>query len=171
MAKHGVFSMIKTEQIRQELDRLTAQGDWRFAIGLVIRFNKPSLMYETYPQEWLDYYAKNGLLFSDPILQWGMENFGICEWSALNDQDAGGVLERAATFGLVHGIIVSVGNQAARSVGFFAHALRPITAEETALAKDVMDRLHELSLTVADLDPATLAPLIALNQLLRDPLT
>lgn len=163
--------MYDTEQIRTQLDRLTAQGDWRFAIGLVIRFNKPTLMYQTYPQEWLDYYAQHGLLFSDPILKWGMENFGICDWASLRAHDAAGIMERAAAFGLVHGIIVSVGNEVSRSVGFFAHALRPITPEETALAREVMERLHELSLTVADMDPASLAPLIALNQLLRDPLT
>jgi LuxR family transcriptional regulator len=128
-------------------------------------------MYQTYPQAWLDYYARNGLLFSDPILKWGMENFGICYWGALRAQDAAGVMERAATFGLVHGIIASTGNEVSRSVGFFAHAQRPITPEETALATDVVERLHELSLSVADSDPASLAPLLALNQLLRDPLT
>jgi LuxR family transcriptional regulator len=163
--------MTLTDQIRAQLDRLTAQSDWRFAIGLVIRFNKPTLMYQTYPQAWLDYYARNGLLFSDPILKWGMENFGICDWGALRAQDAAGVVERAATFGLVHGIIASTGNEVSRSVGFFAHAQRPITPEETALATDVVERLHELSLSVADSDPASLAPLLALNQLLRDPLT
>jgi LuxR family transcriptional regulator len=163
--------MTLTDQIRAQLDRLTAQSDWRFAIGLVIRFNKPTLMYQTYPQAWLDYYARNGLLFSDPILKWGMENFGICDWGALRAQDAAGVMERAATFGLVHGIIASTGNEVSRSVGFFAHAQRPITPEETALATDVVERLHELSLSVADSDPASLAPLLALNQLLRDPLT
>ena len=160
-----------SDQIRAQLDRLTAQSDWRFALGLIIRFNKPTLMYQTYPQAWLDYYARNGLLFADPILKWGMENFGICDWAELRAQDTVGVMERAATFGLVHGIIVSTGNEVSRSVGFFAHAQRPITPEETALATDVVERLHELSLSVADTDPASLAPLLALNQLLRDPLT
>ena len=163
--------MNPADQIRAQLDRLTAQSDWRFAIGLVIRFNKPTLMYQTYPQDWLDYYARKGLLFSDPILKWGMENFGICDWAVLRAQDAGGVMDRAAAFGLVNGIIVSTGNEVSRSVGFFAHALRPITPEETAIAKEVVERLHELSLTIADTDPASLAPLLALNQLLRDPLT
>ena len=171
MAKHGVSRMNVTDQIQAQLDLLTAQSDWRFAVGLVIRFYKPTLMYQTYPQEWLDYYARHGLLFSDPILKWGIENFGICDWAELRAQDTAGVMERSAAFGLIHGIIVSTGNEVARSVGFFAHATRPITPEETALAKEVMERLHELSLTIADTDPASLAPLLALNQLLRDPLT
>jgi LuxR family transcriptional regulator len=163
--------MDTTGQIRAQLDLLTSQSDWRFAIGLIIRFNKPTLMYQTYPQEWLDYYAAHGLLFSDPVLHWGMTNFGICDWSAVKPLDSSGVMERAIDYGLVHGIIVSTGNETARSIGFFAHATRPITAGQTALAKTVMDRLHELSLSVVDLDPASLAPLIALNQLLRDELT
>ena len=163
--------MNSADQIQAQLDRLTAQSDWRFALGLIIRFNKPTLMYQTYPQAWLDYYARNGLLFADPILKWGMENFGTCDWAELRAQDTAGVMERAATFGLVHGIIVSTGNEVSRSVGFFAHAQRPITPEETALAKEVMERLHEISLTIADADSASLAPLLSLNQLLRDPLT
>jgi LuxR family transcriptional regulator len=48
--------MNSADQIQAQLDRLTAQSDWRFALGLIIRFNKPTLMYQTYPQDWLDYY-------------------------------------------------------------------------------------------------------------------
>jgi LuxR family transcriptional regulator len=163
--------MNATDQVKTQLHRLVGQSDWRYAIGLVIRFNKPTLLFQTYPQPWLDYYAKHGLLFFDPILKWGMENIGTCDWASLKPRDDAGVMERAATFGLVHGIIVSVGSQKARSVGFFAHADRPITVEETAVAQDVMEKLHDLSMTVADLDPAALAPLLALNQLPRDPST
>lgn len=160
--------MTATKQVKAQLDRLAVRGDLRYAIGLIIRFNKPTLLFETYPQAWLDYYARHGLLFVDPILKWGMENTGTCDWADLKPLDDSGVMERAASFGLVHGIIVSVGTQTARSIGFFARADRPITADETTVAQDVMDRLHELSLTVADLDPADLAPLLALNQLMRD---
>ncbi len=44
-------------------------------------------MYQTYPEEWVLYYAKNGLLFSDPTLHWGMSHFGTCDWASLAPQD------------------------------------------------------------------------------------
>lgn len=159
--------MTLAAKINSELQRLVAQGDWRFAVGLRIRFNHPTLMYQTYPEEWVLYYAKNGLLFSDPTLLWGMSHFGTCDWASLEAQDTAGVLERAKAYGLVHGLIVSVGDSVTRSIGFFTHATRPINAEERALGEDVMNKLHALSEGVTEMSPAELAPLYALAEELR----
>ncbi len=155
------------EKINSQLQRLVEHGDWRFAVGLRIRFNHPTLMYQTYPEEWVLYYAKNGLLFSDPTLLWGMSHFGTCDWASLADQDAAGVLERAKAYGLVHGLIVSVGDSTARSIGFFTHATRPITDEEKALGQDVMEKLHAMSESVPEMTPEELAPFHAIADKLR----
>ncbi len=69
------------------------------------------------------------------------------------------MLERAKAYGLVHGLIVSVGDSNARSIGFFTPCTRPITAEETALGQDVMDKLHAMSEGVTEMSQAELAPL------------
>jgi LuxR family transcriptional regulator, quorum-sensing system regulator SdiA len=159
--------MTLAEKINGELQRLVAQSDWRFAVGLRIRFNHPTLMYQTYPEEWVLYYAKNGLLFSDPTLLWGMSHFGTCDWASLEAQDSAGVLERAKAYGLVHGLIVSVGDNTTRSIGFFTHATRPINAAERALGEDVMNKLHAMSEGVTEMDQAQLAPLYALAEELR----
>lgn len=159
--------MKQVGKINLELQRLVAASDWRFAIGLRIRFNHPTLLYQTYPDAWLAYYAQNGLLFADPTVRWGMTHTGVCDWADLEADDSAGVLRQAREHGLVHGIAVSVGEVATRSMGFFAHASRPISATERALALEVVEALHEETAGAPDLDPDALAPYLALNDALR----
>jgi LuxR family transcriptional regulator, quorum-sensing system regulator SdiA len=159
------------EKISSQLQRLVAQSDWRFAIGLRIRFNHPTLMFQTYPEAWVVYYAQKGLLFSDPALRWGMMNTGTIDWQSLETDDPAGVLALAKPFGLVHGLVVSVGDSVTRSIGFFTHATRPINAAERALAEEVMADLHESSEGITELPPAALAELQALADELRRSLT
>lgn len=158
-----------TQKINLELQRLVAVEHWRFAIGLRIRFNHPTLLYQTYPEAWVAHYAKNGLLFVDPAVRWGMTHTGICDWRDLTSDDSAGVLQQAADHGLVHGIAISVGDSATRSLGFFASATTSITEQERVLAQEVVGALHEATDGVADLPPAELARLIALNDQLRLP--
>jgi LuxR family transcriptional regulator len=159
--------MNKVEKINAELQRLVAQGDWLFAVGLRIRFNHPTLLFQTYPEEWIAYYARNGLIFADPTVRWGMSHTGTITWAELEGDDPAGVLRQGRDHGLVHGLAVSVGDAAERSLGFFAHADRPITAAETAIALDVMTRLHDLTQDVVGLPPEKLAPYLALGDRLR----
>jgi LuxR family transcriptional regulator len=119
--------MKRHQEIKNQLQLLVAGGDWMFAVGLRIRFNHPSLLYQTYPEAWVAYYAQNGLLFADPAVLWGMTNIGICDWTELEAIDQAGVLRQARDFGLVHGVVVSVGDSSNRSLGFFARSDLPVT--------------------------------------------
>jgi LuxR family transcriptional regulator len=119
--------MKRHQEIKNQLQLLVAGGDWMFAVGLSIRFNHPSLLYQTYPEAWVAYYAQNGLLFADPAVLWGMTNIGICDWTELEAIDQAGVLRQARDFGLVHGVVVSVGDSSNRSLGFFARSDLPVT--------------------------------------------
>jgi LuxR family transcriptional regulator len=159
--------MPKRSRINDQLQRLVAAADWTFAIGLRIRFNHPTLLYQTYPEAWVAHYAQNGLLFADPTVMWGMTNTGICDWRDLEALDSAGVLRQARDFGLVHGIVVSIGDVTQRSCGFFAHHDQPIPAPLREVAHDVMVRLHEESAGVTDMPPAEIAALASLNQGLR----
>lgn len=161
--------MNQVTEINHQLQRLVAVPDWRFAVGLRIRFNHPTLLYQTYPEEWIAYYAKNGLLFFDPTVRWGMTHTGMIDWSQLEGEDSAGVLRQAREHGLVHGIAVSVGDSTTRSMGFFAHPTRQISHDERALAQDVVATLHDLSEGSPDLSPSELAPYLALNDHLRAP--
>lgn len=161
--------MKRHQRIKHQLQRLVAEGDWIFAVGLRIRFNHPTLLYQTYPEEWVAYYAQNGLLFSDPAVLWGMTNTGVCDWSDLEAMDQAGVLRQARDFGLTYGIVVSVGDSASRSIGFFARPDQPVTHAQRAAAQAAMTDLHEASDGVADLPPPELAALAALNDDLSAP--
>lgn len=156
-------------KINAELQRLGQVPGWRYAIGLRIRFNHPTVLYQTYPVAWIEHYARNGLLFFDPAVRWGMTQTGICDWADLVAEDTAGVLRTAAEFGLVYGIVISVGDEATRSLGFFAQASRAFTEDERALALDVVTALHAVTEGVADLSAAEIAALQSLNDHLRPP--
>jgi LuxR family transcriptional regulator, quorum-sensing system regulator SdiA len=156
--------MRRHQRINHQLQRLVAERDWVFAVGLRIRFNHPTLLYQTYPEDWVAYYSQNGLLFTDPAVLWGMTNIGVCDWADLESKDHAGVLRQARDFGLVHGIAVSVGDSTSRSLGFFARSDQVVTPAQRALAEEVLADLHVASEGVADLPPAELAELAALNE-------
>jgi len=159
--------MKRIQRIDHQLQRLVAVPDWYFAIGLRIRFNHPTLLYQTYPEDWIAHYARNGLLFVDPAVGWGMANSGICDWKDLAAGDVAGVLEQAAGYGLLHGIVVSVGDMTTRSLGFFAASQAPIAAHLRNLAQDVVISLHDATDGLSEMAPSDLAPFVALNDRLR----
>jgi LuxR family transcriptional regulator len=159
--------MPQSNRINEQLQRLVAAGDWTFAVGLRIRFNHPTLLYQTYPEEWVAYYAQNGLLFADPTVMWGMTNTGVCDWRDLESLDSAGVLRQARDFGLVHGIVVSVGDVTQRSIGFFAHSERPVDGDLRRTAQEVMAELHEATDGITGMSAADIAALATLNDGLR----
>jgi LuxR family transcriptional regulator len=159
--------MPQRNRINEQLQRLVVSADWKFALGLRIRFNHPTLLYQTYPEAWVAYYAQNGLLFADPTVMWGMTNTGVCDWRDLEHLDAAGVLRQARDFGLVHGIVVSVGDVTQRSIGFFATTDVPIRGALRDTAQEVMAELHEATEGVTDMSAGEVAALAALNDNLR----
>jgi len=137
--------MNRAENISLQLQRAVAHPGWRFAIGLRVRLNHPTLLYQTYPQDWVAAYAAEGLFLVDPAVRWGMTHTGLCDWADLLTEDETGIFARAACHGLRHGIAVSVGDDGSRSLGFFARPDRAPDAAERALACDIMARLHDLT--------------------------
>lgn len=138
-------------QISTLLQRMVADANWRFAIGVRIRFTNPTLLYQTYPDQWLNYYDSNALLFNDPTIKWGLTSSGIADWVDLADNDDAGVLAKAAEYGLKYGFGVSVGDASQRTLGFFAREETPFTDEEKAHAEGFIVQLHDLTEGVVDL--------------------
>ena len=60
----------------------------------------------------------------------------------LTDLDAGGVLEAAARHGLVHGVLVSVGDATSRSLLNSARPDRPQTDDEIERLELILQTLH-----------------------------
>lgn len=114
-----------------------------FAIALHIRFTSPAFMFQTYPKTWIEEYSRDGLLAHDPMVAWAFSNEGHVAWSALATQDKAGVLERAASHGLRHGLAVSVVRQGGRSLGGFARSDREFTPEEASTLEAAVGQLHD----------------------------
>lgn len=137
-----------------ELRKLSPSG---CAVGLHIRMTAPRILYQTYSPEWMRYYAEHRMLLVDPTVAWAMANTGTIRWSDLADQDAGGVFEAAARFGLVHGVLVATGDAKSKSLGNFARDDRPFTDAEMARFTELVETLHirtadESKLSPQDLD-------------------
>lgn len=142
--------MIHQEKISALLQQLVDTPGWKFAIGVRIRFNHPMVLYQTYPQPWLEYYEANGLVHHDPTIKWGMTHNGTCAWSDLTGMDSNDIFGQSAKFGLSYGLVVSIGPASARTLGFFARADREFNDEERAFAEKVSQELHELTGEILD---------------------
>ena len=127
------------ESLLKELDDLSPSG---YAVGLHIHVTAPRVLIQTYDKEWMDYYAEHRMLLSDPTVFWAMTNSGARRWSDLTDLDTGGVLKAAARHGLVHGVLVSVGDAKSRSLLNSARPDRPQTEEEFERMKLILETLH-----------------------------
>lgn len=147
---------------RQLLQRISDVGDWKFALGLHIRFANPILLYQTYPQPWIDYYNEKGLVFHDPAVRWAITNTGICDWSDLADQDRNNVLGQAADYGLKYGKVISIGKES-RTFGFFAHPSRELERAKIMQAQALLEELHELTRDVELLSAKDMVRLRELN--------
>ena len=145
------------------LDQLVKASDWRFAIGVRIRYSNPTLLYQTYPEDWLRLYDKEAMLLQDPTIMWGMTNIGVIDWTDLKTDDAAGVFDKAAKFGLKYGIAVSVGEPSQRTLGFFARASAPFSDEDKDKASELVKELHDATEGVLDIPDDELNKLRALN--------
>ena len=127
------------------LTEIEASGPVSYAMALHIKFTSPTVLLQTYPKEWTDYYSQNGLVMSDPTVAWGFENVGTQRWSDLATQDPAGVMAAAATHGLTYGVVCVVETDGSRSLCSFARADREFDDDEiTGLAQQVT-KLHDLT--------------------------
>ena len=162
--------MMNLLRVRDLLTAVADHAEWQFAIGVRVRFANPTLLYQTYPPEWLKLYSDQAMIFSDPTLRWAIEHYGICRWADLADQDEAGVMAKAAEYGLRHGIIVSVGDETGRTLGSFCRSDRDLTEAETAFAAASVQELHNLTEGIGALSESALSELRSLNVgLRRDP--
>ncbi len=163
---YGLY-MKQPQEISDLLQRMVASAEWVFAIGVRIRFNNPTLLFRTYPELWIEHYDKNGLLFKDPTVRWGLMNTGMCDWEDLKDGDAHGVLEEAAGFGLKFGIAISTGDAAERTLGYFARGTEPFSEDEKQRAQGFVQELHDFTAGLTELPAEKLAAYRVLGEALK----
>ncbi|MGP9804754.1 autoinducer binding domain-containing protein [Paracoccus sp. NSM] len=125
-----------------KLGRFAQSG---YFVGLHIRFAAPLMQFQTYAQEWSDFYSQNGYALRDPTIAWGFSTVGSCRWSALPIPDPFNILADAANHGLTFGVTVSHGPISSRTIASFARADREFTDAEIAEIEATVRLLHDIT--------------------------
>ena len=128
-----------------------------YAVGLHIQYTSTKFLFQTYEKKWLDYYSKNGLVMSDPIVAWCFENTGTSRWSELDDP--AGVMEKAAEHGMKYGVVFATETGETRSMAGFSRNDREFTDEEIEKMCAIVERLHVGTADQAQLDAKTVQQL------------
>ncbi|MFO7805240.1 MAG: autoinducer binding domain-containing protein [Paracoccaceae bacterium] len=131
-----------------------------FYVALRLGFAFPVEEINQLPPDWVAHYTKHRFMLSDPIIRWVYSHTGIAEWSELANNDPNGVIRQAKTFGLRHGVVISVFDnnpEGQRSFGYFCRGDRDFeVAEVNALHAFVLQRHREMepprNLTQAEIE-------------------
>lgn len=140
MIEHG-----KADAVARHLSRLGVLCDTGFALAIHIRLTAPTLLYQTYAQDWAEHYSTKGYMLSDPVVHWGLTHVGRVEWAALTNADPEGVIAAAVSFGLTHGWTYAVGSASTRTIAGLTRSGRAHSAEEVAEIQAIVDDLHALT--------------------------
>lgn len=141
----------KVQQVATLLDRLAQLCDTGFALAIHIRLMAPSLMYQTYSQDWAEHYSTKGYMLSDPVVHWGLTNTGRAEWHSLTGADPDGVIAAAESFGLTHGWTYAVGPANSRTIAGLTRSGRAHSAAEMAEIEGIVNDLHAVTEGFEDL--------------------
>lgn len=125
-----------------------------YFLGLHIRFAAPLMQFQTYPEEWSEFYSKNAYALRDPTIAWGFSTTGSCRWSALPIPDPFNILRDAASHGLTYGLTFSHGPIASRTIASFARGDREFTDVEIDDIATTVQHLHQITEPPASLTKA-----------------
>ena len=131
--------------IAQILGKLGTFCDRGFALAIHIRYTRPTLLYQTYAQDWSDHYSEKGYMLSDPVVGWGLGNSGWIEWASLTEHDPQGVIADAAAHGLTNGWTYSTGPAASRTIAGLPRSGAPFSTDERAAMAALVDRAHDIT--------------------------
>jgi len=137
MSKAPVLDLLMHEM------SLAAPGG--FAVGLHIRYVSPLIMVNTYPDDWQEVYTAKLYGLRDPTLAWGLSHNGTRRWSQIGLPDPFGILPEAAQYGMVYGMIASIGPMSSRTIAGATRADREFTDSEMELIQRLVQRMHDLS--------------------------
>lgn len=135
-----------------------------YYVALRIGFAFPVDERNEFPSDWVEYYTHNGLMLFDPTVRWVYENSGHTRWSDMPTDDPRGVLEKADSFGLRFGVVISCTSEnhdGQRTYGTFARTDREISGDEIDTLSHHLRKLHidaspPTNLTEAELEALTL---------------
>lgn len=154
-------------EISEVLGHLNKLAPTGYALGIHIQYTTPKFMFQTYPKTWLDYYSRNGLVMSDPMVAWAFEKVGAKRWSDLDDP--AGVMEKAAEYGMTYGLVVSLASEDSRTICGFANADREFSDEEIAQIRAKVECIHNNTADTAKLDDNTVEQLKKMSIMVTHP--
>ena len=149
-----------------ELDALSPAG---FAIALHIKYTTPTLLFQTYPTKWVEYYTAHGLVLHDPAVRWGFENTGAIRWRDQVDDDPFGVIEQARRHGMTHGVTLAVFRKKSRTVAAFSRSDRDFLDYEIDQLGFRLDQLHDETYGIETLSEAEMTALKKMSVRLTRP--
>lgn len=146
--------MSQRADINAELGRLGKLAPVGYFAALHIRFAAPLMQFQTYSEDWSEFYSQNGYALRDPTIAWGFSTTGACRWSSLPVPDPFNILKDAAEHGLIFGLTVSFGPIQSRTIASFAHGEREFTDDEIEEISASVRRLHDMTEPPASLTKA-----------------
>ncbi len=138
--------MSRTKGLDNLLRQLGDESPAGYVAGMHIRFAGPLIQFQTYLQEWTDYYTEQGFALRDPMVAWGFAKEGASRWSEINLPDPFEIFAQAASYGLKFGVVVALGPLSSRSIVGCARADREFSDDEVRLIETVVEALHEATL-------------------------
>ena len=114
-------------------------------MGLHIRYVSPLIVVNTYPAKWQEVYTAKVYGLRDPTLAWGLSHIGVRRWSEIGLPDPFGILREASEYGLVFGMIGSVGPLSSRTIMGATREDREYTDQEMEDIYKIVQRMHEVS--------------------------
>lgn len=136
------------------LHELSLAAPSGFAVGLHIRYVSPLIMVNTYPDAWQEVYTAKLYGLRDPTLAWGLSHTGTRRWSDIGLPDPFGILSEAAGYGLIYGMIASIGPMSSRTIAGASRGDREFTDDEMEHVHRLVQRMHDLSEPPARLSKA-----------------
>ncbi|WP_415183258.1 autoinducer binding domain-containing protein [Phaeovulum sp.] len=127
------------------LQRLAQMCDSGYALALHIRYTRPTFMYSTYANGWMEHYSARGMMLSDPVVRWGLTNTGYIRWDNIELPDPDHVIAEAARFGIHNGLTCAVGPARSRSISGFSRSTSSFDAAEAQELLALTEKLHILT--------------------------
>lgn len=145
--------------LRQRIEEIEAFCPAGFAIGFHVKFTAPAFFLQSYPNAWNEYYARQGFLIADPVVNWSYSNTGAIRWSELEGMDPAGVLPQAREHGLIYGLAAGIMEGGTRSICGLCRSDREFTDTEIEHLYDHLSALHRETALAGDLAPDARAAL------------
>lgn len=145
------------KQVKDKLKGLGMLSDTGYLLAVHIRYTRPSLMYTTYPENWLEHYGASGMMMVDPVVRWAMAEDtpeGHALWHDLAADDPSAVVAAAESHGLLNGVSFAIGPIASRTIGSVTRST-PFSDDEFAQARALITGIHDLTNDLQDLDTNT----------------